>query len=580
MTKLNIKKYISPFILSMLAVLVLTAIVFLPSLSNGFVDWDDQIYIVENNFIRDLSPANLKVFFTREFASTYCPLVMISYALERSLLGQEPFWCHLTNYLAHIAVTASVFLFLYLVSGNIGIAFIASILFGIHPLHVESVAWASERKDLLSALFFMLTLISYERYLKAGKARLYWLGFLFTILSLLSKAMAVTIPFILLLIDYINNRRICARVILEKLPFAGLAVIFGAINFYFQSSTGATALAADAAFKIYFISKSVPFYISKLAAPIGLSAIYPYYNIGLRELAMIKFNMALILILLAAVFFSARYSKKIIFGSLFFAITLLPVLKIVPLGDAFAADRYMYLPSIGIFYLVAVLIMRMMSAKGDWSYILKNALVFIMVVWTVWLSMAAWQRCRVWKDSESLFLDVARQFPKVPVVNNCLGGLYAERGEFARAIPYLKKAVFQNTRPDISARAKKNLELAYRQMKAREEDASLIDKGGKAGSINRNEAMVFNNLGIEEGRFGNLDGAIGLFRQALEFDPAFADAYNNLGYAYYKKGDTGRALEYFKKALEIDPSHVKARENLKAVNEPPEGAEAGESYGL
>jgi TPR repeat protein len=353
-------------------------------------------------------------------------------------------------------------------------------------------------------------------------------------------------------------------------PLLLIAIVLGIINFHFQSATGTTDLQVDTRFKIYFISKAIPFYLSKIIAPLNLSVLYPYHNVGPEHLAQIKYHILILVFLVGLVAFSYRYSKKVIFGTALFLITLAPVLKIIPVGDTFAADRYMYIPSIGIFYLVSVTLAHILSRKIASHAVVRTAVLFTVCLWIIVLSALTWERFRVWKDAESLSLDVLRQHPTHPLANNNLGTVYAEKGEYDKAILCFEKVLLQKTSPAMRAMAQHNLELAYRN----------IGKGPKgvsrqAGqSFGKNEAALFNKMGIEQGRFGNLDEAIRLFEKALALDPKFAETYNNLGYAYTKRGDLVRAADYFRKALEIDPNHAKARANLEYVN-----AELGKSEG-
>jgi len=338
------------------AVVIITAIAFIPSLSNGFVDWDDPHYVTGNDAIRDLSLRNLGKIFTSSFIGCYCPLAISSYAVEYHFAGLNPFVYHLDNYLMHLMATALVFCFIYLLSRKTDIAFLSALLFGIHPLHVESVAWVAERKDLLCAIFYLLALITYLVYLKKKKAQYYYLVFLCMMLSLFSKPMAVTLPLIFMLLDYFNDRKIDKRSVLEKIPFFAVALIFGIGNLYFQAKFGATGLTEGLSFRVYFFLKAIVFYLGKIFAPLNLSAMYPYYHVTPERFSEVKYYIMILLFLFAVVFLSRKYSKKVIFGSAFFIITILPVLKIVPAGEVFVADRYMYLPSIGIFFILAVFV--------------------------------------------------------------------------------------------------------------------------------------------------------------------------------------------------------------------------------
>ncbi len=550
-------------ILYILGIAIVTAAAFLPTLSNQFVDWDDPAYVTENESVQVLTADNVKQFFTRSYVASYCPLVMLSYAAEYSIFGPNPFVYHLTNYLLNICVALLVFGFVYMLSHNHKVAFITALVFGVHPVHVESVAWVAERKDLLCALFYMIAITVYLVYLKDKKIKWYLFCFIAAVLALFSKAMAVTIPLVLMLIDYYRGRKIEKRVFLEKIPFLGVAMAIGLINMHFQKLSGATELMASLEVKLYFLSKVILFYLYKILVPLNLSAIYPYHSVNPTHIAQIKYYFAAVLVLAGLVAVSRRWSKKIIFGSAFFLITVLPVLKIIPVGDAFAADRYMYLPSIGLFYIFAVFVNWILKSEFCRRNARRIGVYTILAVIVASLSGLTWQRCMIWKDSSTLFTDVVSKYPTASIAWNNLGTFSAEKGETDKAIGYFREALLVN--PDLDL-AQVNIESAYKD-RARMASETLTEEESlrmREKDI-KEEAMFLNSLGENQGKSGDIDDAITLFKKAARLDPSNADSYNNLGFAYYRKGEVYLAEEYFNKALEIDPDHEKARRNLDFI---------------
>ncbi|MFA5147297.1 MAG: tetratricopeptide repeat protein [Candidatus Omnitrophota bacterium] len=555
----------------LLVVLVLTAAAFLPSLSNGFVDFDDPSYVINNTLIRSFSPANLDRIFRSAFVGCYCPLAVISYSAEYRLFGLNAFFYHLTNYLLHLSVTAAVFFFIYKLSASRRAAFIVSVLFGIHPMHVESVAWISERKDLLCALFYILALISYLRYLDIKRRRHYILSILYFVLALFSKPMAVTVPLVLILLDHFCGRDLLSiRSLLEKAPFFIASAVFTVINISFQSASGATGLVATPGVKIYFLLKAIPFYLAKIFAPVNLSAMYLYHNINAAHSAEVKYYLAVLALLLLAVIFFGRRSKEAIFGTLFFLMTVLPVLKIVPAGDCFAADRYMYIPSIGVFYLAAVFFGRLLESKFG---IARWGAVFLLSAVIIILASLTWQRCGVWKDTETLYMDVLKRYPDRAPLYNDLGAHFAERGDLDKAIRCFGIALAFY--PDYKA-AKENLAstMEDKRLRAVREEGEPAFKARLEGAKDAGEKVkLLNEMGLAEGQSNDIDKAIALFREAAELDPSYAESYNNLGFSYYLKGDVAGAEGYFRKALELDPGHKNAKRNLDFILSHKEDAE-------
>ncbi len=541
-------------------IIFVTAVAFLPSLFNGFVDWDDPFYVTGNDAIRDFSVKNTTRIFTSGFVGTYCPLAMLSYSVEYRLGGLNPFVYHLTNYLMHLFVTFLVFIFIYFLSQKADIAFISAILFGVHPLHVEPVAWIAERKELLCVIFYLLALIAYSIYLKRKRIKYYFFSLLCVILALLSKPMAVTLPVVFVLLDYFYGRKMDKRSVLEKVPVFALAAIFGFINLYFQTLLGATKLSEGFYFRIYFVSKAVLFYLSKTLVPVNLSAMYPYYSMSIECPGEGKYYIAALVLLAILVVFSRKFSRKIIFGSSFFIITILPVLKIVPAGEVFAADRYMYLPSIGIIYMLAVLFDRMFCSRTAGIKGMRSVMVLSFSLIVILFSVLTWKRCVIWKDTNTLFGDVIKKYPDVATPYNQMGLFYAKKGDMDRAIKNFKRAL---TIKPGSKVTRDNLERAQRQRR------DILDQGMSsttgqpyAGRDVSGRVELLNRSGEEQGKAGDLDKAISLFEEAIELDPDHAGSYNNLGYAYYKKGDYKQAEKYFKKTLEVDPKHEKAGINL------------------
>ena len=414
-------------IIPVFLILIVVLVSFYPSLKNNFINLDDNLYVTENKAIRSISLTNLKNISTSFFITHYQPVTIFSYLLEYHLFKLNPFNYHLTNLLLHLLNCLLVFWVIYLVSGSIPIAGLTALLFGIHPMQVESVAWISERKNLLYAFFFLGAIVSYLYYLKKDKAKKYYFLCLFLfILSLLSKSMAITLPLVLLLLDYFTSRKINLALFIEKIPYFFLSLIFGLVAllggylskvFYDGSSYGLLTRLAGS-------SSDIIFYLHKLFLPVKLSLLYAYTEINHNPLCL--YSLAGVIILLAVVIISSRYSKKVILGSGLFLLTIFPAVRFLPLDETLVADRYVYLPAIGIFYLLAQGCMWLYKRKTEYYRLTRVFLVIILAAIVIFLGCSTWQRCRVWKDSLSLWNDVLEKYPDNASAYNNRGVFFFE----------------------------------------------------------------------------------------------------------------------------------------------------------
>ena len=521
--------------LLLITTIVLTFISFSSSLNNGFTNWDDEEYVTENPLIHDLSLENIKTIFAVSFKEAFRqPLPLISYSIEYRFFKLDPFIYHLDNLIIHILNTTLVFLLIFLLSRNPAISFIVAILFGVHPLHVESVAWVSERKDVLSTFFYLISLISYIQYCDKEKWSYYYLSIFVFILSLLSKAMGVTLPFILLLYDHLVERGINRKTLIEKIPFFVISGAFVLITLYTFSS--ANALESRHLYtpfhNLLLACRNIVFYLIKIFIPTNLSAYYPYpapSSIGIFMPGYL-FSFIFVIILGVAIVY-IQYNRDVLFGSLFTLITLLPVVKLVPFGGggAVAADRYMYIPSIGIFYILAILserIYRRCNALNEWA---GRVAILSFISMVIALSYLTYQRNQVWHDSETLWIDTIKKSPESSVAHNNLGLAYYGKGRINDALKEYLKAIELNPR---YSEAYYNTGLAYYDM-------------------------------------GLYNKAVESYKKALKFtwrEEDLRDIYNNLGNAYAKMGLLMEAKRSYEAALKIAPDDPVARNNLKILN--------------
>ncbi len=535
-------------ILSICLILTVTFISFSPSLENDFVNWDDDSYVTENPLIMELSWSSIKGIFSQYLMGHYHPLTLLSYALEFHFFKLNPFAYHLTNLILHLMNALLVFLMILMLKGGILTSLVVSLLFGIHPLHVESVVWISERKDVLYTFFFLGSLIAYLHYSKTKTARAYLLSLFLFVLSLLSKAMAVSLPVILFLCDYFLGRKWDRKGLIEKIPFLATALFFGLIALSAHgSSQSAVPRSPSSPINIVLVmSEAFVFYVSKLILPLHLSAFYPYVK---GDDPWLFVYVPVLVGGLIGGFFLIRAGKcrNITFGLLFFLTILLPILPL-----KVVADRYTYVSSIGLFFIfgegVSWLTSRI-SKESRWI----NALVMAGLIGILGtFSFLTWERGQVWKESVTLWDDVLKKYPNFPKAYLNRGQGYSDRGEYDKALSDYTKALELNPR---YAEAYYNRGNVHRK---REEFVQALSDYTKALELNPRYAEAYYNRGNVYGRREEYDKAISDYTKAIEFNPQYLEAYMNRGTTYLFKEEHERGISDFKKAIEINPRYAAA----------------------
>lgn len=503
---------------SLLSALI-TFIIYLPALTNGFVQWDDPKYVFENPSIRTLDLAFLKRAFTEVYFSNWHPLTMISYAVDYALWGLNPLGYHLTNNIVHTVNTALVaVLTVRLISTarplsaqSVFVAgFVPALLFGIHPVHVESVAWVSERKDVLSALFFIGSVLFYLRYAQQKKKLCYLLSLASFALAIMSKSMAVTLPAVLLLIDFYPLKRLTGpkavfNAVVEKLPFFAISAFAAVMAVQSQGSAMATFEAVPFDTRFFTALRAYAFYLEKLFVPIGLAPFYPLPAgidpLGADYLVTYGVLGGITLICLAAM----RY-RVFIVTWLYFLGTLLPVIGLVQVGMQSAADRYMYLPSLSLLVLLgagAALII-----EKELKTLLAVFLGFIALA-TVALSYATVTQAAVWKDSVTLWDREVELFPDAYIAYVNRAFALKAQGRYKEALADLDMAVEIKPKADH-----------------------------------------YNNRGSVKKKLGDLPGAAEDYRKSLELSPSGA-TYFNLALVLEEAGDFNGAMTNAQKASEL-----------------------------
>jgi tetratricopeptide (TPR) repeat protein len=581
-------------------ILFLTYIAYLPSLKNEFTNWDDPNYVYKNPTIQQINGDNIKKLMRDPHMGNYHPITMLSLAMDFSLGKLNPKTYHTTNLILHIANTGLVFFFILLLFGKIEIAAICSLLFGIHTLHVESVAWISERKDVLYTLFFLSALIFYIKYLKEDKRVFYFLSILLFILSNLSKGMAVSLSLVVILIDYLRGRNLFdKKVILEKIPFLVLSLVFGSIAIYSQRLGPDTEGIPDYNLfnRLIFASYGFLQYIFKLIVPFNLSAFYPYPEKGSLPLIYLM-SPVFILVIAALVIYSAKKYREFIFCFLFFFFNILLVLQILPVGKAIMADRYAYIPSIGFFLFIGIVYDKISSF--DISY--KKISMLFLSLYALMILLFTYERCKVWHDSLTLWTDVIEKFDNEQIAYNNRGVAYADMGDYTNAISDYDKSISLNLK-DSKAYNNKGVVLSnlkkYKEAKENYDKAIEISSNYPDAYYNRANVFInlndpqnaikdydkvirlnpyhsgaLNNRGLAKRIVKDYEGALKDFNVVIKLYPQNAEAYSNRSLTRFDIKDFKGAEEDNKKALELNPgSKVGLQEgNMKVIQNDFQGA--------
>jgi protein O-mannosyl-transferase len=570
--------------LTPLVLFLITALVFVPALRNEFVDWDDEGALLTNTGFRGLGVTQLRWMFTTFFLGHYQPLSWLTFAFDYLIWDLNPLGYHLTNLLLH-AGNAVLFYFVSLkllalarVDADewrlrIGAA-AAALLFALHPLRVESVAWATERRDVLSGLFFLLTLIAYLRAAMSVEVSRYtrWMALALGayILSLLSKATAMTLPAILLILDVYPLKRLgrsgegwfgsgARKVWLEKLPFAVLAVGCAVTAAAAQYAAGAMdSLSKHSPLqRLAQASFGLCYYLAKTLYPVR---VYPMYDLPMtfspfEAVYVASFTIVLVV---TTLFFFTRHRWPAAFAAwAYYAVSLAPVSGIAQSGSQMVADRYSYLPCLAWALLAGggiVYVWRRWLAGRAGSIFTVLGIVFAaLIVFTV-------RQIGAWHDSETLYAYVLAHTPRPSrIAFNNFGSQLAERGRLDDAIPYFRRAVEIDPKFD---EARANLGNA---LTAQGKTAEAMEQYREAVRLRPNSISAHHSLALALMREGKIDEALEHYRLAVEINPGFLEGQNNFGLLLAAKGRYPEAITHLRAALEIDPKFPMAHVNLGDV---------------
>ncbi|MDY8135849.1 tetratricopeptide repeat protein [Aquimarina sp. 2201CG5-10] len=531
-------------------VLAITFLVLLPTLRNDWTNLDDPAYILDNPIIQDLSWNGIqKMFTTLQVNGSYNPIVLISWAIDYSFVGLAPSLYHTTNLLLHLIVVALVFFLALRLSKNNWVAFGTALLFGIHPMHVESVAWVTSRKELLYTLFYIGGLIAYHFYLEKNTrySKLYYLvlSFILFLLSLFSKGSAITFPLILWAFDYLSKRKDITRLLIEKIPFILLSVVFTYLSIKAQDEGNALLYRE---FYSVFDSLSVGFfgyltYLIKVLIPYNLSGLHPYPTPSGTPVPW-YFSVAAIPVLAIAIycFYKIKTTRNLVFGFGFFFITLIPVIQVLSFAVSVTADRFTYLPYFGLFYLLSLGVFGLINHKPK----LKTTVKIVSFVFIITFGVTTFSYAQTWKNSETVWSRVIKYYPEYFISYINRSEYRINNGQLDKALQDCNKAI----------RLKKDYFLAYYNRgyiyQKKGDITKAIQDYTLSIAYNDQSFQAYQNRGILYAQLNQLDKALNDFDVSIAIKPKDPYAYLNRAFLFEKKGKYTEAISDATQVISIN----------------------------
>ncbi len=539
------------FGLTLMSVAIITALVLSSVTSNKFV-WDDAEYIVRNESLKKPFSEAIYYYFDQNFfVGNYHPLTMLGFSLQYKITELNPALYHKINLFIHLLNVTLAFFFTFLLSRRkIWIAASVALLFGIHPMHVESVAWISQFKDVLFGFFYLLGLIIYLIYLDKQnwvKWTFYLLCLIFFVLSLFSKPAAVSFPLSLLAIDFYRERRFTLYSLLEKIPFFIGSVVIGLITIKAQGSAVGAFEDYNLIERIMLSSYALFSYLFNLFFPTHLSALHPFpfrTNGNFPWYYMISpFGLVPLIYLLIK---SLRLGRITLFGFLFFFFNTVLVLQFVTVGNALFSERYTYIPYLGLFFTIAMILDQLIQ-KYFGSFWLKPAVTVSAVIFFIAFAGISYSRTKVWKTDKSLWTDVSKKYPLCAIAHYNLGTYYfkEEKNDAQALISYNKTLSIDTTQ----IKAFVNRGIIFTRMREMEKAESDFMHAIKLDS---NFAETYKNFGILHATVGNYEKSIADYTNYLRILPASPDIYYGRGMTYYQLKRFGEATDDFSKAISYD----------------------------
>lgn len=564
-----------------------------------FISLDDDVYVTQNSHIKSgITSYSIRWAFTTIYAGFWHPLTWLSLMLDYQIYGLHAYGYHLTNVILHILSSLLLFWLFHRMTGAFWQSFFVSALFALHPLRVESVAWIAERKDVLSGFFWMLTLCLYVFYTEKPVIRRYALVLFSFVLALMSKPIVVTLPLAMILLDYwpLSRYKIGIKSqqdhlvigpFKEKAPFFILSILFSFLTFYAQLGKDIQDWPFPLQSRLINALGAFVFYLWKIFWPQDLAVCYPF----LAQVSLWQaLGVSLILVMSAAVLLLMKQFPYLFVGWFWYMIVILPVIGIIPVGNNAMADRYIYLPSLGISIMLAWGVPLLFKNKTSRTKILLPASLLIIII----ISLLTWRQCGYWKNNISLFSHAVQVTKDNHIAHNNLGAALSEQGKSKEARYHFQEAIrinpdyatdyraIENNNKGISYSRLGQYDLAekyYNEAIRQKSDYApayynrgslymnlgqyqqAIDDFKKFLILDFDCAICHHKIGIIYGEYNQYQLAIDHFSKAIWLKPDYFKAYKNRGFAYYKLGEYQNAVDDYSEALLFQPNDTEIYHN-------------------
>ena len=533
--------------------LLLVFLTFVPALNNKFTNWDDNTHIVLNEITQSNDPAVLKKIFTDTVLETYIPLTMLTFTIEYHLFKLNPFFFHFNNVLLHIAIVYLIYVLFLRFKLSKEAAFWAAFIFGLHPIHVESVVWITERKDVLYTLFYLFALHYYLDYIETKNMKKYFFTFGFGLLSILSKPAALTLPLVLVAIDWFYKREWALKILWEKIPFLAYVIPISLITIV--PNKGVIAFSFNIMHSICIFFWSLSFYLHKFIFPITL---IPAYSVPgpISLLNPVYIFSILIVIAWAILCYIFRQNRLFILGNLMFILTLFYVLRFAyhPLNKGMVADRFIYLPSVGLCLCLGVFIHWLLSLKIH-TQTIKSVLIVMLFL----LSMKTITQTSIWKDSFTLWNYVIAQKSELYFAYNNRATAYQDLEQYDLAFADYTRAI--EIKKEYTLIYSNRLAL-YRKLKRYDDalkDLDTLESFNKdLATIHFNRAAIYIDQKRIKEAIVELTKTIDELSKNKKLDEHLIDSYMFRALAYKETSEFNLAVKDFKQAAILSPKNFNA----------------------